>query len=232
MKVVRTRRGVRIVQHGLVLSEIVRKPGPTDSLFDVLAATIAALAPGPDVALLGFAGGGLVAPLRAMGFGHPLEAVDLSLECEALFREHSGPWVGSVTVHEGEAARWLRSRRRTFDLILEDLSVETTGDVTKPNVSLAVLPALMKKKVGPSGVVVTNVLPVPGISWRDLLGRLAAPWRVRGAPRALVVHLADYENRVLLAGRLPTAGATSRTLKRHLRALGSDQADGLSVRTL
>lgn len=231
MKVVKTRRGIRLVQQGLVLSEIRTTPGPTDSLFDVLAATIAALASGPDVAVLGFAGGGLVAPLRAMGFGHPLEAVDLSLAGEALFREHSGPWVGEVSVHEDEASRWLRARRRPFDLILEDLSVETTGDVTKPNVSLAVLPKLMKQKVGPQGVVVTNVLPVPGMAWRDLLARLAKPWRVRGA-RVQVIHLEDYENRVLLAGRLPTASATSRTLKRHLRALGSDQTDGLSVRTL
>jgi hypothetical protein len=231
VKVVRTRHGVRIVQHGLVLSEIRTTPGPTDSLFDVLAATIAALAPGPDVAVLGFAGGGLVAPLRAMGFGHPLQAVDLSLAHEALFREHSGPWAGEVVVHEAEATRWLRARRRPFDLVLEDLSTEAGGDVTKPSVSLAVLPALMREKVGPRGVVVTNVLPVPGLAWRDLLGDLAKPWRVRGA-RRLVVHLEDWENRVLLCGALPTARATSRTLKRHLRALGSDQADGLSVRTL
>ena len=231
MKVVRTRRGIRIVQHGLVLSEIRTTPGPTDSLFDVLAATVAALAPGPDVAMLGFAGGGIVAPLRAMGFGHPLEAVDLSLAHVPLFREHSGPWVGAVTVHEAEASRWLRGRRRSFDLILEDLSAETTGDVTKPGVSLGVLPALMKQRVGPKGVVVTNVLPVPGVTWRDLLTRLATPWRGRGARRQ-VVHLEDYENRVLLCGRLPTARATSATLRRHLRALGSDQAEGLTVRTL
>ena len=229
MKIVRTRHGIRLVQQGLVLSEIRTTPGPTDSLFDVLAATIAALAPGPDALLLGFAGGGLVAPLRAMGFGHPLEAVDLSLEGEALFRAHSGPWVGEVSVHEDEASRWLRARRRPFDLILEDLSVETPGDVTKPNVSLGVLPALMKQKVQPRGVVVTNVLPVPGIAWRDLLATLARPWRVRGA-RTQVIHLDDYENRVLLCGRLPTARTTSATLRRHLRALGSDQTNGLSVR--
>lgn len=230
MKVVRTRRGVRIVQHGLVLSEIRTTPGPTDSLFDVLAATIAALAPGPDVAMLGFAGGGIVAPLRAMGFGHPLQAVDLSLEGERLFREHSGPWVGDVEVHEAEASRWLRARRRPFDLILEDLSAEAAGDVTKPGVSLGVLPALMRERVGPRGVVVTNVLPVPGLAWRDLLDRLAAPWAGRGV-RRLVVHLEDWENRVLLCGRLPTARRASSTLKRHLRALGSDQAEGLAVRT-
>lgn len=231
MKVVRTRRGIRIVQRGLVLSEIRTTPGPTDSLFDVLAATVAALAPGPDVAVLGFAGGGLVAPLRAMGFGHPLQAVDLSLEGEALFREHSGPWAGEIAVHEAEASRWLCARHRPFDLILEDLSTEVGRDVTKPAVSLGALPALMRKNVGPRGVVVTNVLPVPGLTWQDLLARLAAPWRGRGV-RRLVVHLEDWENRVLLCGRLPTARRTSATLKRHLRALGSDQAEGLAVRTL
>jgi len=229
VKVVRTRRGVRIVEHGLVLSEIVDAPGPTDSLFDVLAATVAALAPGPDALVLGFAGGGIVAPLRAMGFGHPVEAVDLSLEGETLFREHAGPWAGRVTVHEGEASRWLTTHRRTWDLILEDLSTAVGRTVTKPAVSLASLPGLMRRRVKPTGVVVTNVLPVPGVAWHALLARLAAPWR--GA-RRLVVHLEDWENRVLLCGRLPTARLVSQTLRRHLAALGSDQAGGLSVRTL
>ena len=227
MKVVKTRRGVRLIERGLVVSEVVRRPGPTNSLFDALAASIAALAPGERVCVLGFAAGGIVAPLRAMGFGHPIQAVDLSLEGERIFREHSGPWAGRIEVHEDDALRWLRRRRGRWDLILEDLSVSTEHEVTKPAVSLSELPPLMKKRLAPRGIASFNVLPVSGYAWRHLLARIAAPWG-----RAQVVEFDEWENRMLLAGALPPARRTSRLLKRHLRAIGSNQADGLRVRTL
>ena len=227
MRIVKTRRGVRLVEHGLVVSEVVRDPGPTHSLFDSLAAVIAALSPGVRVAVLGFAAGGLVAPLRAMGFGHPLEAVDLSLEGEQIFREHSGPWVGDVRVHEDDAVRWLRRSRRRWNLILEDLSVPVDRDTTKPAASIQTLPALMKSRLAEGGVAAFNVLPVPGYAWKHLHRRIAEPWG-----SAQVVEFDEWENHLLLAGALPTARKTSRELKRHLAAIGSDQADGLQVRTL
>jgi len=85
VKIERTRRGARIREGDVILSEILALPGPTHSLFDLLAAGIAALAPGPRVAMLGFAGGGVVAPLRAMGWNHPLCCVDLSGDAEPLW---------------------------------------------------------------------------------------------------------------------------------------------------
>ena len=227
-RLVRTRGGVRLVEDGLVLSEIVREPGPTNSLFDVLAASIAALVPGTRVAVLGFAGGGIMAPLRAMGFGHPIRAVDLSLEGEAVFRANAGPWAGVVTVARADAARWLPRQRGSWDLILEDLSAGTELGVTKPAVSLGTMPELMKRCLRPKGLAVTNVLPVPGMTWRNLLAKLAAPWA-----HAVVVHLEEYENRILVASRHPLdARAVSTALRRHLTAIGSDQASGLWVRTL
>lgn len=227
-RVVRTRRGVRLVQHGLVLSEIVTEPGPTDSLFDVLAATIAALAPGPRAAILGFAGGGLVAPLRAMGYGHPLDAVDLTLEGHEIFRAHAGPWAGRVHVVEDDALRWLRRGRRLYDAILEDLSVRTGGDVVKPGASLEPIPRLLPRRLRAKGIAVTNLLPVPGLTWQAATDLVTAPW-----PHAIAIHLEDYENRIVVACREALdARAVSRSLRRHLRALGSDQADALAVRTL
>ena len=74
MRIVRLRRRARILDGPDVLSEILDHPGPTDTMFDVLAACVAAFAPGPRVAILGFAGGGIVAPLRAMGFAAPTVA--------------------------------------------------------------------------------------------------------------------------------------------------------------
>ncbi len=227
MRIVRLRRRARIVDGRDILSEVLDHPGPTDTMFDVLAACIAALASGPRVVVLGFAGGGVVAPLRAMGFGTPLTAVDLSLRGERLFRELSGSWVGRVDVIRSDAASWLIRRRTRYDLILEDLSVPSTDEAVKPVISLDTLPELMQQRLRPRGIAVTNVLPVPGSPWRPVLEHLAAPFQ-----RAHVVHLDDYVNRILLAGALPAAAAVSRALREALARIGSLQAGRLSVREL
>ncbi len=228
LRVVKTRRGARLEQDGLIVSEVLDHPGATDTLFDVLAACVAALAPGPRTAMLGFAAGGVIAPMRAMGFPHPILAVDLSLAGEPLFRRLSTPWCGDVRVDEADAVRWLRRRRHPLDLILEDLSAEVGGELTKPDVSLDGLPRLMAKRLAPGGIAVTNVLPVPGHPWTRLLPHLAAPFR-----RACVLVLEEWENRVLIAGdTLPDAREIGMRLRRHLRAIGSAEAHAFRVRTL
>jgi hypothetical protein len=228
MRVVRLRRGARIVEGRDVLSEILARPGATDSLFDVLAACVAALATGPRVALLGFAGGGVVAPLRAMGLRTRLEAVDLSRQGEALFRELSESWAGEVHLTKAEASNWLRRHPARWDVILEDLSMRGRRNAVKPRVSLDVLPELIARRLAPRGVVVVNVLPMPGTSWRVLLKGLAAPF-----PSALVITLEDYENRILIAGRrLGNAREISHRIRRTLLGVGSTQARTWRVRTL
>jgi len=228
MRIVRTHRGARMEQDGLILSEILSAPGATDTLFDVLAAGVAALARGPRALLLGFAGGGMIAPMRAMGYGHPVEAVDLSLEGEVVFRELSEPWCGDVSVHEAEASAFLRASRRRYDVIVEDLSAPTAEGVTKPPVALDVLPALIQRRLRPGGLAVVNVLPVPAMPWTRLLPQLAAPYR-----QARVIVLEEWENRVLLLGEtLESAREISTLLRRSLAAIDSLEASRFSVRTL
>ncbi|MFQ5506822.1 MAG: hypothetical protein ACE5F1_18785 [Planctomycetota bacterium] len=222
----RTRRGARLVQDGAVLSEILRRPGPTHDLFDILAACIAMLAPGPRLAMLGFAGGGIVAPLRKMGFARPVDAVDLSSLGVDLYRELSAPWAFEVRLEQAEASAWLARRRAPYDAILEDLSVPGSEGVTKPRVSLEVLPELIQRRLGPGGVAITNLLPVPGMSWRSLLARVAATHR-----SAQLIQHEDYENRVLVAGEsLVDARKASRLLRRALHAIGSRLAAGVRLR--
>jgi len=228
MKVVKTARGARIVDDDVVLSEILAAPGPTHSLFDVLAACVAALAPGPRCAVLGFAGGGMIAPLRAMGFPGPLSAVDLSRDGEKVFRRLSQDWAGTVRLAQADAETWLRRQRRPFDLIVEDLSVPSPAGTVKPYVSFDTLPALIRARLRPHGVVVTNLLPLPGTSWAALLARVALPHR-----RAVVLTLDEYENRFVLAGRaLPTAAEVSQRVRRALRGIGSYQEKLIRLRTL
>ena len=225
----RLNRRARIVDGRDVLSEILDHPGPTDTMFDVLAACVAGLAPGPRVAMLGFAGGGVVAPLRAMGFDHPLETVDLSLQGVRLFRELTGRWAGTVAVDQADAVTWLRRRARRYHLILEDLSTTRSRGrlAVKPAVSLEALPELMQRRLVSGGVAVTNLLPMPGMSWTTLLQRLAAPFS-----RAQVVHLDGYVNRILVAGGVPDPRQTSARLREALASIGSTQTTAVRVRRL
>ena len=112
----RTCRGARLVQNGSVLSEVLAVPGATDSVFDVLAASVIQFSPADRVGLLGFAGGGIIAPLRAMGCGHIISGVDLDSTGYKLFCKLSSRWKGEVRFEEGDAAEWLRSGCDRFDL--------------------------------------------------------------------------------------------------------------------
>ena len=227
-RVVRTRRGARILQDDVVLSEILARPGPTDTLFDVLAACGAMLSPGPRMALLGFAGGGVVAPMRGMGFGDPIDAVDLSRDGEAIFRELSEPWAGAVRLYESEASKWLRRKKARYDFILEDLSYPAEDGVTKPEVSYEVMPDLIRNALSRNGVALYNLLDVPGMSWRELYEKVTAPFS-----RARLITLDDWENRLVLVGdRLDSAWKISRRLRHALNNLGSNQAGAFTVRTL
>ncbi len=226
-RIVRRRGAVLIRSGDVLISKILARPGPTHELLDILAAT-AVLAPGSRIALLGFGGGGILAPLRAMRCHHRVAAVDLSRASAALFWQVGRSWCGAVTVAHTDAQRWLARRRGRFDLIIEDLSIEEDGDVIKPAISFDALPELMARRLSPRGLVVVNLLPMPGRPAKTLLDRLRRPFRF-----ALELPLTDYENRLLVAGgtRLD-ARQTSLRLRAALDRIRSRQARRFAVRTL
>jgi hypothetical protein len=227
VRVIRTAYGARVVDGRSFLSKVRDTPGPTDEVFDVLAAAIAEAPAGP-AAVLGFAGGGMISPLRAMGDRRPIEAVDLDVSAEPLFRELCGGWCGTVRVDHGEAAAWLATRRTRFAAITDDLSTEGRDGATKPRSSLEALPGTIAARLRRDGWAIANALPVEGLSWAALVGRLAG-----ALPEVRVVHLHDHENRVVIAGRrLPGARALSARLRARLAAIGSSQARKIGVRTL
>jgi hypothetical protein len=222
-----TARGVRILEGDAVLSEVLRRPGPTHSIYDVLAAAAVALAAGPRVAVLGFAAGGLVAPLRALGFAGPIAGVDLSLAGARVFERLSRGWGGPVRLARDDAARWAARGRTRYDVLIEDLSIAVAGRATKPRVSVERLPPLVRRRLAPRGIAVTNLLPVAGMTWAELVGTIARPHR-----RAVVVTFREWENRIVIAGQaLAPARDVSRRLHDALRRIGSRLAEGTSVRT-
>ena len=229
MQVLKTRRGARLVHDGHVVSEVLARPGPTHSIFDVLAAGMC-LHPSPSsrIGLLGFAGGGVLAPLRAMGSTACVHAVDLSLKAAPLFRQLCGQWAKPFQLTEKDALLWLEQGRQRFDVLVEDLSIQVPHDVTKPDVSLLGLPRAMSRRLAQGGVVVVNALPVPGLSWAALTHALTHPF-----PTVQAVEVRGFSNRVLLAGaHLPNARAVGEMLRFFLGGIGSQLADGVAVRRI
>jgi hypothetical protein len=227
MRVIPTRYGARLTEGGNYLSKVLRRPGPTHDVFDVLAAAVVTFAPGPRLAILGFGGGGMVAPLRALGFEHPVRAVDLSAVGPRAFRSLCGAWAGPVRVARADAVAWLARERGRFDVVVDDLSVPGTNGATKPEASLRDLPRLAANRLTRAGVLVVNVLPVDGVPWSALVRAWSRPGR-----RTLEVRLARHENRIVLVGAsLPAARRASAGLRSSLERLGSTMAGDVSVRT-
>ena len=222
-----TKHGLRLSQHGVVISELRTSPGPTHSVFDVLAATIAVLAPKDRIGVLGFAGGGMIAPLRGMGVTSVIDSVDLDRAGYDLFRQHCPEWAGGVKWQQADAVAWLREQPRTFGLLMDDLSVPQDGDVFKPAISWDVLPELMRSRLRPGGFGVFNLLPEPGDTWNSDLTRVVSLFKT-----ARIIDLDDFENHILIAGEtLPTARELGSRLRQSLRRIRSRQAGRIQVRT-
>lgn len=228
MRVIQTKQGWRLSQHGVVVSELRTSAGPTHSVFDVLAALITVLNPQGQLGMMGFAGGGMMAPLRALGRCAPITAVDLDRASYDLFCRHCPEWAAEVHWHQADAFRWLRGQSRKFDLLLDDLSVPRDGDVVKPDGCWDELPRLMRQRLQPKGVALFNLLTPPDNNWPRNLARVKCHFAT-----ARVILLDDFENRILVAGaKLPTATSLGRALRQSLRHLRSRQAGRLQVRSL
>jgi len=231
LKIIPTSRGADLVRGGATLSEVLRAPEPTHSVFDVLAAAIDAFAPvgnpaNARVALLGFAGGALVAPLRAMGSTLPLRCVDIDLTGHEVFERLCSSWAGAVQVHAADAVTFLRRQRKPFDMIIDDLSVLGPKGETKPEVSVDPLPQLMRDKLKPGGVAITNLLDMPKRPLVRLEQTICAPWR-----DSVSVHVSLHVNRVLIsADKLPGSREINRRLNARLDEIGSELHCGIQVR--
>jgi spermidine synthase len=221
-----TKRGARLIQHGTVLSEALSEPGPTHSVADVLAAIIHLHSPGPRVAVLGFAAGGLIAPLRKLGCRHEIDAVDLDERGYRIFQRLMQPWAGTVRFSKREAVEWLEQNPATYDVIVDDLSIGHSGDVVKPEASWRVLPDRMRERLRPGGLAISNLLRPEKGSWESGLRRVSGK-----EPAAFVIEFDEYENRILVAGDfIVSARKCSRQLRATLAALGSRQAQKVRVR--
>jgi hypothetical protein len=227
MQITRTTRGFRMAQHGVVISELRTTPGPTHSVFDVLAALVAVLQPAGPTGVLGFGGGGMLAPLQALGVTDPLQAVDLDRTGWDLFRKHCPAWVPHVSWHQADAVEWLRDQPAHFALLIEDISIPDQGDVFKPSFTWDILPSLIHDRLVPGGTAIFNLLPPPNGIWRCDISRIAATFG-----GGCSIRFDEFENVILVAGRpLPLTRELGTQLRTALRSIRSRLADRIHLRT-
>jgi len=231
MKVIQTPSRIRWVEHGAVISDLHTQSGPTHSIFDVLATAIGnlkELQPKDRVAILGFAGGGIIAPLHALRVAASLHACDLDRDSYRLFRRHCPHWASQIRWHHADAAVRLRSQPNDyFSVIVEDLSISSHGDVHKPDVSWTALPRLIRDKLKPDGIAVFNLLRPYMVTWNDAMNNILPHFKA-----AQIIHLDDFENRILIAAQhLPPSTRVGRALRSGLRQIQSRQTGRLGVRT-
>ena len=197
-------------------------------MVDVLAALIAVLAPAGRIGVLGFAGGGMMAPLHALRVETVINSVDLDKVGYGLFRKHCPEWIDRVNWQQGDAVAWLRQQPAGFGLLMDDLSVPSGGDVVKPSISWEVLPGLIGERLRPGGFAVFNLLPRPKGKWDPDLEKIVGLFST-----ARMINLDEFENRILVTGdELPSSREIGRRLRITLKTLRSRQTRRFQVRTI
>lgn len=204
IRVVEGARGRRLMIDNTVAS--VWNPGcsTTGSVWDALAAPIAALPPGRrrTVAILGLGGGSAARVVRAVApdayivgievDDAVLEAARLSFDLDLL----------DVDVQVGNAWDWLSQETRRFDLILEDVFVTRARHAAKPDWLLEEGLALASRRLSRGGILVSNSLEDAPSVTRQL---------VRLRPNVVELRVRGFANRILGASSRPLDARQLRT---------------------
>lgn len=158
------------------------------------------------VLLLGLGAGSVAQALRALAPDAHLVGVERDAQVLRLARRHFGLDRLGVELVQGDALAYLERERRSFDLVVEDLFEGRPREVRKPAWLLDEGYPLVRRRLLPSGLVVSNTIhEMPAVvrAMRPLGGRVVS-LDVRG-----------HWNRIVVGGRpLPPP----RALRRRLRA--------------
>lgn len=170
-----------------------RDDGPaTGCVWDAIAAPALLLAGQrrPRVLVLGLGGGSAARIVRAILPDAELVGVELDPDVVEAAQAHFGLDDLDVELHVEDALRFLRADRRRHDLVLEDVFVGHGDDVHKPDWIPHPGHDLVRRRLRPDGVLVSNTID----EHRTVEAALAA-----GFGSVVRIDVEDYDNRVLVA---------------------------------
>lgn len=156
-----------------------------------------------SVLMLGLAGGTTLRILRRLLPACRFTAVEIDRDIVRLARRHMNLADTGVKVVTGDAYDWLRTNRRTFDVVIDDIYLAGRTDVFRPQAMDRSLLENLRRCVAPGGVLAVNLVTGPGhratqSATRRLLRENFAEVRSVTSPAAL--------NEVLVAGRSVATG--------------------------
>ena len=148
--------------------------------------------------MLGLAGGTTLRILRHLLPACRFTAIDIDREIVRLARRHMALDATGVEVVVGDAYEWLRTNRRTFDVVIDDIYLAGRTDVFRSQTMSRPLLTNLRRAVAPGGVLAVNLVTGPGhrtmqSTTRRLFREAFVQVRSVTAPAAM--------NEVLVAGR-------------------------------
>ena len=147
--------------------------------------------------MLGLAGGTTLRILRHLLPACRFTAVDIDGEIVRLARRHMALDRIGVDIIVGDAYEWLRTNRRTFDVVIDDIYLAGRTDVFRPKAMDGRLLQNLRRCVAPGGVLAVNLVTGAGhrgtqSATRRILRQAFADVRAVTSPAAM--------NEVLVAG--------------------------------
>jgi spermidine synthase len=221
VEVRRTSRGLELRLDGTLASSHPTLGAGTGPVWDALALPVLALPPERrgSALILGLGGGSVARVLRALAPRMRIVGVEIDLGVVAAARSHLGLDAVGVEVVLADALAALRSERRRFDLIVEDVFIGAVRDVRKPAGFPEPVLGLARRRLAPGGLIVCNTIHEgPAV---------AAALRANGDD-LLTIHVRGFWNRILVAGRSLDAGALRRAAAREEAIVAS--LPSLSIR--
>lgn len=186
------------------------RPGEvaTGSVWDALALPVLALprARRRRVLILGLGGGSAARLVRALAPSAEIVGVEFDPAVIRAARRHLALDRIGVEVVCGDARAYLEGTRRRFDLIIDDVFVGRGHDVHKPEWLPRPGHELARRRLAPGGLLVANSI--------DEAFVVAAALRTLFCS-GLRITVADYDNRVFVAGN---AALEARTLRNTVAA--------------
>lgn len=197
---------------------------PTGSVWEAIAAPLLLLPPERrrKVLVLGLGGGSAARIARVLAPRARIVGVEVDPEVVRAARRWFDLEEVGVEVVTADAFAYLRSARRRYDAILEDVFVGRGRGVHKPDWLPEPGLVLAARRLSPGGVLISNAI--------DEAAEVARALRPL-SPSLLRIDVDDYDNRILVGA---PAGATGRGLRSAVAAhpwLGPAAA-GLSFQTL
>jgi precorrin-6B methylase 2 len=206
LEVRRVRGGLELRIDGTQAS--VYRPGGrlTGVVWWALASPVLLLPPGRPhrVLLLGLAAGSVGRAIRALDPEAEIVGVERDRQVLRLARRHFDLDRLCLELVAGDALEYLRTERRRFDLIVEDLFVGPSRSVRKPDWLLGEGYRLMRNRLRASGLVVSNTI-------HETADVVRAMRPIGG--RIVFLEVRGHWNRVTVSGRdLPPPRAVRRVL--------------------